>query len=211
MQTDAVVTTINAELAEPAEKSCAANSAVSALIVVFALLGLSACRQDMHDQPKYVPLRASTFFADGLSARAPVAGTVARGTMNEDTLLSTGKVGAEDATVFPFAVDEKVVRRGQERYDIFCSPCHARTGNGDGMVVQRGYRQPPSLHLDRLRTAPVGHYFDVITNGFGAMPDYAAQIRPEDRWAIAAYIRALQLSAHAALTDVPADQRGTLK
>jgi len=210
LRTSRQLTTINAELAEPAEKSCSAGSAVSALIVVLAL-GLAGCRQDMHDQPKYVPLRASTFFADGLSARAPVPGTVARGTLNEDTLFSTGKVGTQDATVFPFAVDDKVMRRGQERYDIFCSPCHARTGNGDGMVVQRGYRQPPSLHLDRLRTAPVGHYFDVITNGFGAMPDYAAQIRPEDRWAIAAYVRALQLSAHAALTDVPADQRGTLK
>ena len=206
--------TITAETAEHAGlkvQECSARFSSSAVIVMFALLGLSACRQDMHDQPKYVPLRASTFFADGLSARAPVTGTVARGTLNEDTLLSTGKVGAEDATVFPFAIDDKVMKRGQERYDIFCSPCHARTGNGDGMVVQRGYREPPSLHLDRLRTAPVGHYVDVISNGFGAMPDYAAQIRPEDRWAIAAYIRALQLSAHAALTDVPADQRGTLK
>jgi mono/diheme cytochrome c family protein len=208
LRTNASVITINAEAAGPAEKF---SSARSALIVVVALLGLSACRQDMHDQPKYVPLRASTFFADGLSARPPVPGTVARGQLNEDTLLTTGKVGAEDATVFPFEIDEKLMARGRERYDIFCAPCHARTGNGDGMIVLRGYRQPPSLHDDRLRAAAVGHFFDVITNGFGAMPDYAAQIRPEDRWAIVAYIRALQLSAHASLADVPADRRGTLQ
>jgi mono/diheme cytochrome c family protein len=182
-----------------------------ALVALASLLASAACRQDMHDQPKYVPLRASTFFADGLSARTPVAGTVARGQLNEDELLYTGKTGGKDATVFPFAVDEKVLIRGQERYDIFCSPCHARTGNGDGMVVLRGYRQPPSLHEDRLRTAAVGHFFDVITNGFGAMPDYATQIRPDDRWAIVAYIRALQLSAHATLADVPVDQRGALQ
>jgi mono/diheme cytochrome c family protein len=165
----------------------------------------------MHDQPKYVPLRESTFFADGLSARQPVAGTVARGQLREDALLHTGKVDNADATVFPFAVDEKVMARGRERYDIFCSPCHARTGDGDGMVVQRGYRPPPTLHSDRLRDAPPGHFFDVITNGFGAMPDYAAQIRAEDRWAIVAYIRALQLSGRAALADVPPSQRGALQ
>ena len=171
----------------------------------------AGCRQDMHDQPKYVPLRESTFFADGRSARAPVAGTVARGALHDDTLLYNGKVDGADATMFPFAVDEKVMARGQERYDIFCSPCHGRTGAGDGMIVRRGYRPPPSLHVDRLRLAPVGHFFDVMTNGFGAMPDYAAQIKAEDRWAIVAYIRALQLSEHATAEDVPADQRGLLK
>jgi mono/diheme cytochrome c family protein len=165
----------------------------------------------MQDQPKYTPLRASTFFADGLSARYPVPGTVARGQLKEDSLLHTGKVGGEDATMLPFAVDEKIMARGQERYDIFCTPCHASTGAGDGMVVLRGYRRPPSLYIDRLRRAPVGHFFDVITNGFGAMPEYAAQIGPEDRWAIVAYIRALQLSARASLSDVPASQRGTLR
>jgi mono/diheme cytochrome c family protein len=169
------------------------------------------CRQDMHDQPKYVPLRASTFFADGLSARQPVTGTVARGQLNDDTLLATGKIGGRDATVFPFEVDEAVMARGRERYDIFCTPCHASTGNGDGLIVLRGYRQPPSLHIERLRTAAVGHFVDVMTNGFGAMPDYAAQIRPQDRWAIAAYIRALQLGARASLADVPAERRGTLR
>jgi mono/diheme cytochrome c family protein len=181
------------------------------LIVVVGLLVLSACRQDMHDQPKYVPLRESTFFADGRSARPPVAGTVAREQLHEDTLLYTGKVDGAPAEMFPFAVDENVMARGQERYDIFCSPCHGRTGAGDGMVVQRGYRPPPTLHADRLRLAPAGHFFDVMTNGFGAMPDYAAQIKAEDRWAIAAYIRALQLSEHATIADVPADRRGALQ
>ena len=178
---------------------------------MFALLGLSACRQDMHDQPKYVPLRASTFFADGLSARAPVTGTVARGTLNEDTLLSTGKVGAEDATVFPFAIDEQVMKRGQERYDIFCSPCHSKTGNGDGMVVRRGFRRPPAYSDERLRDVPIGHFYDVITNGFGAMPDYAVQVKAEDRWAIVAYVRALQLSGHATLNDVPPAERDRIQ
>ena len=134
----------------------------------------AACRQDMHDQPKYIPMRESTFFADTRSARPTVAGTVARGQLREDTLRYTGKVDGADATVFPFAVDEKVLRRGQERFDIYCSPCHARTGEGDGMIVRRGYRRPPSYHSDRLRSAPVGHFFDVITNGFGAMPDLAS-------------------------------------
>ena len=172
---------------------------------------MAGCRQDMHDQPKYIPLRGSTFFEDGRSARTPVAGTVARNELREDALLYTGKVEDADATVFPFAVDEKVMARGRERFDIFCSPCHGRTGAGDGMIVSRGYRPPPSLHVDRLRLVPVGHFFDVITNGFGAMPDYAAQIRAEDRWAIVAYIRALQLSEQATMEDVPVDQRGALQ
>jgi mono/diheme cytochrome c family protein len=184
---------------------------ISAVIVAVALSGLSACRQDMHDQPKYVPFRASTFFADGLSARPPVEGTVARGQLRDDTLLHTGRIGGSLADVFPFAVDERIMERGRERYDIHCSPCHARTGAGDGMVVQRGYRQPPPLDSDRLRAAPPGHFFDVITNGFGAMPDYASQIRVEDRWAIAAFIRALQLSGRATLDDVPPDRRGSLQ
>jgi mono/diheme cytochrome c family protein len=180
---------------------------------VCGVLGVfvSGCRQDMHDQPKYIPLRESTFFADDRSARPLVAGTVPRGQLHQDALLYSGKVNGADATVFPIPIDEGTLRRGQERFDIYCSPCHARTGQGDGMVVRRGYRRPPSYHDDRLRNAPVGHFFDVITNGFGAMPDYAAQIKAEDRWAIAAYIRALQLSMHATLDDVPADQRGKLQ
>ncbi len=179
-----------------------------------ALLALAAtavaCRQDMHDQPKYVPLRQSAFFGDDRSARPLIAGTVARGHLNDDTLLHTGKVGNADATVFPFAVDEPTMARGRERFDIYCSPCHGRTGQGDGMVVRRGFRRPPTFHQDRLRNAPVGQIFDVITNGFGAMPDYATQIRAEDRWAIIAYVRALQLSEHATMADVPVDKRGGL-
>jgi mono/diheme cytochrome c family protein len=180
-----------------------------AIAVAAALSG--ACRQDMHDAPRYDPLEASAMMPGGASAQPLVEGTVARDHLKADALLETGKINGQVADVYPFPIAATDLNRGQERFDIFCSPCHGRRGEGDGMVVQRGYREPPSLHLDRLRTAPVGHYFDVITNGFGAMPDYAALIRPEDRWASAGYIRALQLSAHAALSDVPADQRGTLK
>jgi mono/diheme cytochrome c family protein len=171
----------------------------------------AACRQDMHDQPKYIPLRESAFFSDDRSARPLVEGTVARGHLYDDELLYTGKTNGEDATVFPFAVDARVMARGQERFNIYCAPCHGRTGQGDGMIVRRGYRRPPSFHQDRLRGAPAGHFFDVITNGFGAMPDYAAQIRAEDRWAIVAYVRALQLSEHATLADVPAADRGGIQ
>jgi mono/diheme cytochrome c family protein len=171
----------------------------------------SACRQDMHNQPKYIPFRASTFYADGLSARPVVPGTVARGQLDDDPLLFTGKVNGKDADEFPFIIDQRVMARGEERFNIHCSPCHARTGNGDGMVVRRGYRRPPPYDDDRLRQAPVGHFFDVISNGFGAMPDYAAQIAPSDRWAIVAYVRALQLSAHATLADVQPAERAKLE
>ena len=167
----------------------------------------------MHDQPKYVPLRQSSFFGDDRSARPMVPGTVARGRLHEDALLYTGKVnaGGADADTFPFPITADTLARGRERFNIYCSPCHGRTGQGDGMVVRRGYRRPPSYHQDRLRSAPVGHFFDVITNGFGAMPDYAAQITPEDRWAIIAYVRALQLSEHATINDVPAGEREKLR
>jgi len=164
----------------------------------------------MHDQPKYIPLRESTFFADNRSARPVVAGTVARGQLRDDPQRYTGKVNGADADVFPFPVDAAMMARGRERYDIHCSPCHGRTGQGDGMVVRRGYRRPPTYHQDRLRNAPVGHFFDVMTNGFGAMPDYAAQITVDDRWAIAAYIRALQASGHATLEVVPPGERNKL-
>jgi mono/diheme cytochrome c family protein len=175
-----------------------------------ALIASAGCRQDMHDQPKYIPLREAAFFGDERSARPLVAGTVARGHVNDDALLYTGKVNGKDAEVFPFPIDAARMARGQERFNIYCSPCHGRTGQGDGMVVRRGYRHPPTFHQDRLREAPVGHFFDVITNGFGAMPDYAAQISAPDRWAIIAYVRALQLSEHATSADVPADHRGDL-
>lgn len=169
----------------------------------FSLVVSAACRQDMHDQPKYRGLRSSAFFADGSSARPLVEGTVARGTLQEDEAFFTGKIDKVAVKELPFAVDAQVLNRGQERFNIFCGPCHDATGSGNGMVVQRGYRQPPSFHIDRLRQADAGHFFDVMTNGFGVMPDYKAQIAPRDRWAIVAYIRALQLSQHAAASDVP--------
>lgn len=181
------------------------NQTARAAMVLCSTVGLFAaagCRQDMHDQPKYRGLRASVLFADGASARPLAEGTIARGTLQEDTAFFTGKVNNVAVKELPFALDNAVLDRGQERFDIFCAPCHGRTGSGNGMVVQRGYRQPPSLHSDRLRAADVGYFFDVMTNGFGVMPDYRV-ITPRDRWAIAAYIRALQLSQHAPVSDVP--------
>jgi len=180
------------------------------VVIAIALTG-SACRQDMHDQPKYTPLRSTPFFGDVRSARPLIAGTVAQGQLHEDPFLETGKIGNADATVFPFPVDAAVMARGRERFEIFCTPCHGRTGTGDGMIVQRGYRRPPTYHDDRLRNAPIGHFVDVIANGFGAMPDYSDQVGARDRWAIAAYIRALQLSQHAQLADVPERERGALR
>ncbi|MGE0451001.1 MAG: cytochrome c [Vicinamibacterales bacterium] len=174
------------------------------------LVSVAACRQDMHDQPKYTALQASDFFADGAASRPLVANTVARGHLNEDRLLYTGKQGDAESTVFPFAVTDEVMARGRERFDVYCSPCHGRTGLGDGMVVRRGFQRPPMLSEQRLIDAPVGHIVDVITNGFGVMSDYAAQVRPEDRWAIAAYVRALQLSAAAPIDAVPVAERGRL-
>ncbi len=161
----------------------------------------------MQDQPKYKPYRASAFFADGRDARPLVADTVARGHLDDDVLLYTGKSGDKFADLFPFPVTLEVLHRGQERYDIFCSPCHDRTGNGGGMIVQRGYRRPPAFRIDRLRQQPPGYFFDVISHGFGVMPSYGQQILPRDRWAIVAYVRALQLSQHADLSDVPPTQR----
>jgi mono/diheme cytochrome c family protein len=173
------------------------------LLPVACALALAGCRQDMHNQPKYRPLRPSTFFADGSSARPQVEGTVARGALQEDEAFFSGKVGTAVVKELPFPIDAKVLDRGQERFNIFCAPCHDRTGGGNGMVVQRGYRQPPSFHIDRLRQAEAGHFFDIMTNGFGMMPDYKAQVDARDRWAIVAYIRALQASQQATRADVP--------
>jgi mono/diheme cytochrome c family protein len=165
----------------------------------------------MHDAPRYEPLEASAFFSDGQSARMPVANTVSRNPLADtDELLYTGKVNGVLANEFPMPVTAAVLARGHERYDIFCSPCHGRTGKGDGMIVQRGMRQPPSFMDDRLRNAAAGYFFDVMTHGFGAMQDYAAQIPVEDRWAIVAYERALQFSQHAAVGDVPGDRLADL-
>ncbi len=168
-----------------------------------ALVAAAGCRQDMHNQPKYRGLRPSSLFADGSSARPRIEGTVARGTLQEDEGFFTGKVNKVTLKDLPFAVDAQVLDRGQERFNIYCTPCHGGTGAGNGMVVQRGYRQPPSFHIERLRQTDAGYFFDVMTNGFGVMPDYRAQITPRDRWAIVAYIRALQLSQHATAADVP--------
>jgi mono/diheme cytochrome c family protein len=170
----------------------------------------AACRQDMHDQPRYTAYQASSFFEDNSSARPLPQGTVARGQLRDDTLLYTGKVGEDDATEMPFPVDEAVMARGRVAYDAYCSHCHGLTGAGDGMVVQRGYTKPPPLYEERLKGAPIGHFYDVITNGFGAMPDHAAQIKVRDRWAIAAYLRALQASASGTVDDVPANLREQL-
>jgi mono/diheme cytochrome c family protein len=179
-------------------------------LALAGLAALSGCRLDMHDQPRFKPLRMSDFYADKRSSRPLVPGTIARGQLQEDSYLYTGMVNGQPANYMPFPVTRQVLDRGRERYNIYCSPCHARTGNGNGMIVQRGYRRPPSYHIDRLRQAPLGHFYDVITNGFGAMPDYSAQIPVRDRWAIIAYIRALQLSQQASADMTPASQSGAV-
>jgi len=216
------------------------------LLTAFCLLltafCFSGCRQDMHDQPKFKPLRPSEFFADGRGSRPPPDGTVARGQLKDDAQFYTGKTeqgaqavaaqggtasqGVADSpsqnasinaqyvgfvTAFPFPIDRAALDRGEERYNIYCSVCHGRTGDGLGMIVRRGYRRPPSYHQDRLRQAPAGYLFDVITSGFGAMPDYSAQISAEDRWKIVAYIRALQLSQQSTVADVPPDKRDKIR
>jgi hypothetical protein len=174
------------------------------------ILALTGCRQDMHDQPRYKPLAATAFFGDGRSARPEVEGTVARGRLRLDQARYTGKMDDEEVNYFPFEIARADLERGQQRYDIYCSPCHSRIGDGNGMVVRRGFRQAASYHTEKLIKAPVGHFFDVITNGFGAMPSYASRVEPDDRWRIAAYIRALQLSQDAPLSAVPADMQSEL-
>jgi hypothetical protein len=180
------------------------------LLLACGLLS-AGCRQDMHDQPRYKPLAESDFFEDGRASRPQVPGTVARGQLRTEAHLYTGKIDGELATTLPFPVTRAVLERGRERYDIYCTPCHDRVGSGQGMIVRRGFRRPPSLHIDRLRQVPVAHFFEVISNGFGAMLDYAAQLTPDDRWAVAAYMRALQLSQYATLADVPADVQPQLQ
>jgi mono/diheme cytochrome c family protein len=178
------------------------------LPAVLALICLTtACRIDMHIQPYYRPLAKSDFFADGRSARNPVDGTVARGDLREDSYLYTGKIGGNPGEYMPFPVTPDVLTRGQDRFNVYCTPCHGRVGDGNGFIPSRGLKRPPSYHIDRLRKAPVGYFFDVMTNGFGVMQDYSAQIAPRDRWAIVAYVRALQLSQNATSADVPAGQK----
>jgi Cytochrome C oxidase, cbb3-type, subunit III len=185
--------------------------AVTAMLAGFAL-AVTACTQQMAQQPSYRPFQPSELFPDGTSARARPVDTVARGQLRDDVLLFTGKdPSGQDATEFPFPITRAVLERGRQRFEIYCTPCHGYVGDGDGMVVQRGFTPPPSYHSDRLRQAPVGHFFDVMTNGFGSMPSYATQVSVPDRWAIAAYIRALQLSQAAPLDDVPPDARAQLE
>lgn len=177
-------------------------------------LGLSAtgCRRDMFQQPYSKPLTRSDFFQDNHMASRPlVAHTVARGQLYEDSVFYTGKIGTNLVESFPIPITREVLERGRERFEINCAPCHGRTGDGNGMIVQRGFPPPPSYHIDRLREAPVGHFYDVITQGYGVMYSYAERVAPADRWAIAAYIRALQLSQHATLAEVPPDQSTVLE
>jgi hypothetical protein len=183
-----------------------------ASLLAVAGMTLAGCaRLDMQDQPKYKPQRPSEFFADGRSERQPVDGTIARGALDEDTAFYEGKDGdGEDITDFPIAINKAVIERGHQRFDVYCSPCHGRIGNGLGMIVRRGFKQPPSYHIDRLREAPVGHFYDVISNGYGGMLNYAAQVQPRDRWAIIAYIRALQYSENANINDLPAEARNRI-
>jgi hypothetical protein len=175
-----------------------------------AMLVLAGCRQDMHDQPKFFPQRGTDFYADGRSVRPQVENTVARGQLHEDTYFYSGLNNGVEGNTYPFAVTMDVLQRGQERYNVYCTPCHSRVGNGEGMIVQRGYRPAGDFHSERLRNAPLGHFFSVMTNGYGAMPDYAAQVTPADRWAIVAYIKALQLSQNATAADVAGHQTKSL-
>ena len=168
-----------------------------------AMLVLAGCRQDMQDEPKFFPQRGTSFYADGRSVRPQVQNTVARNQLHEDSYFYTGLIEGKEGNGLPFPVTMEVLERGQERYNVYCTPCHSRVGNGEGMIVQRGYMKAGNFHTARLESAPLGHFFYVISNGYGAMPDYSAQVAPADRWAIVAYIRALQLSQKATEADVP--------
>lgn len=186
-------------------------------VAVLALLALAGagCRQGMYNQAKKRPLAGSEFYRDGLASRIPPAGTVARGWLRADRVLNTG-IGPDGKFVsqLPATVtfDKALLVRGRQRFDVFCSPCHGRQGNGEGMIVQRGFKQPPSYHIDRLRSQPLGYFFDVMTNGFGQMSSYASQVPVEDRWAIAAYVRTLQFSRNApAATLADADHQALEK
>jgi len=190
------------------------------LLAASGLAVVSGCRQDMHNQPKFIPLRSSEFYPDHRSARYPIPGTVPRledanidrEQLDPNSYFLSGKHGTNFGNELPdgLKLDIQFMQRGEERYNIYCQPCHSELGDGNGMIVQRGFKRPPSFHVQRLRNAPLGWFYDVISNGFGGMPDYSAQIKPADRWAIAAYIRALQLSQNANETDVAAADRDQL-
>ena len=207
----ALLTRHPAELAPLTAERCLAvcdGPAHRARILLAAMLVLAAAVRICTTSRASSLWRESDFYTDLRSARPPVEGTVARGQLREDTYLYTGKIGDNPGDYMPFPVTAEVLARGQQRYNIYCAPCHSRVGDGNGVIPSRGFpRKPPSYHTERLRKAPLGYFFDVITNGFGAMPDYASQIPPRDRWAIVAYIRALQLSQDATAADVPAGQK----
>jgi mono/diheme cytochrome c family protein len=183
---------------------------LGAACLLLVLPALAGCRHDMQNQNKMRPYRESTFYSDGASARPLPAHTVARGELRADEAYYSGIRGGKPVADVPFPVTREVLLRGEQRYDIFCSPCHGRTGDGRGMIVTRGYKQPPTFHSEQLRNSQVGWFFSVMTQGFGVMPSYAAQVTVADRWAIAAYIRALQYSQNARLADLPADERQKL-
>jgi hypothetical protein len=196
---------------------------LSSLRIAFVptLMLLAGCRQDMHNQPKIKPLQHSSVFTDGRSARPLVEGTVARGLLRDDTEYFEGRRAAalpsgstelyqNLVAEFPMPVTRQMLERGRERFNMFCIPCHDYKGTGRGMIVQRGFSPPPSFHIERLKTAPAGHFFDVITNGYGRMYSYSQRVPVSDRWAIIAYVRALQLSQGATINEVPLDQRGNM-
>jgi mono/diheme cytochrome c family protein len=165
-----------------------------------AVLTLAGCNTDMWVQPKTEPLRASEFYADGASARPLVPGTIAQGHLRVDEGYFTGQTNGKWLKDIPMPVTMELLKRGQDRFNIYCVPCHGRLGDGNGMIANRGFelRRPVgNYHTDRLRNMPAGHFYDVITNGYGAMFSYASRVEPQDRWAIVAYIRALQLAHHA--------------
>jgi hypothetical protein len=183
----------------------------SLICILSATLAMgTACRRDMQDQPKYKPLGESRFFADGREARPIPAGTIARDELNDTDTFHTGEANGTFLDRIPMPVDSKVLERGRDRFDIYCSPCHGRLGDGNGMIAQRGLRAPANFHTERLREVPPGYIYQVIANGSGGMGDYGDQVPPSDRWAIVAYIRALQLSQSASLADVPSQTRPQL-
>lgn len=181
------------------------------LLLIGAALAIAGCDQAMSVQPARRPLQPSSFFQDGRSSRPLVEGTVAQGQLRLDEHLHRGVAGGGFAATFPFDVTAEVLNRGRERYDIFCAPCHDRAGTGRGVIVGRGYRMPPTFHLDRLRQASPGQLFDVVSRGVGAMPPYAEQIPVRDRWAIVAYLRALQGSRDVPVDQIPLDERRRLE
>lgn len=193
------------------------NLTLSLLLLILSVFFLTGCDlvpMHMRDQAKYGPLEKSEFFTDGMAARPLPANTIPRGEWGDimlDEALYTGKLNGEFIDTFPVPVTAELMERGQERYNIYCTPCHDGTGSGSGMIVQRGFQQPPSFHIDRLREESNGYFYDVMTNGFGAMYSYKARVNPDDRWAIVAYIRALQLSQNATMDDVPESEKPNME